>query len=107
MLSAADRPTLARLLHPVAWWVWAVGLAAAASRTTNPFLLLLVIAVAAWTVLERREIGGSNAFAVFLAIGLLAIVLRVLRLRRRATRIRTRARSRPACPSPGRPATGG
>lgn len=77
MLSAADRPTLARLLHPVAWWVWAVGLAAAASRTTNPFLLLLVIAVAAWTVLERREIGGSNAFAVFLAIGLLAIVLRL------------------------------
>lgn len=77
MLSAADRPTLSRLLHPVAWWVWAVGLAAAASRTTNPFLLLLVIAVAAWTVLERREIGGSNAFAVFLAIGLLAIVLRL------------------------------
>jgi energy-coupling factor transport system permease protein len=77
VLSAADRPTLARLLHPVAWWVWAVGLAAAASRTTNPFLLLLVIAVAAWTVLERREIGGSNAFAVFLAIGLLAIVLRL------------------------------
>jgi energy-coupling factor transport system permease protein len=77
VLSAADRPTLSRLLHPVAWWVWAVGLAAAASRTTNPFLLLLVIAVAAWTVLERREIGGSNAFAVFLAIGLLAIVLRL------------------------------
>jgi energy-coupling factor transport system permease protein len=78
VLSAANRPTLARLLHPVAWWVWAVGLAAAASRTTNPFLLLLVVAVAAWTVLERREIGGSNAFVVFLAIGLFAIVLRLL-----------------------------
>ena len=30
---------LPRALHPVAWWVWALGLAAAASRTTNPLLL--------------------------------------------------------------------
>ena len=35
-----------RDLHPLAWWVWALGLAAAASRTTNPLLLGLVIGVA-------------------------------------------------------------
>ena len=28
-----------RWLHPGAWWLWALGLATAASRTTNPLLL--------------------------------------------------------------------
>jgi len=37
---------LPRALHPGAWWLWALGLAAAASRTTNPLLLALVVAVA-------------------------------------------------------------
>lgn len=78
MLRTTDRLTHPRLLHPLAWWVWGVGLAAAASRTTNPFLLLLVIAVATWTVLERREIGGTDTFTMFLWIGVVAIVLRVL-----------------------------
>ena len=30
---------LPRALHPGAWWLWALGLATAASRTTNPLLL--------------------------------------------------------------------
>ena len=34
---------LPRDLHPVAWWLWAIGLAAAASLTTNPLLLLLLV----------------------------------------------------------------
>ena len=34
-----------RELHPVAWWIWALGLAVAVNRTTNPLLLLLVLAV--------------------------------------------------------------
>ena len=41
-------------MHPAAWWVWALGLAAAASRTTNPWLLVLVVLVASVTVLARR-----------------------------------------------------
>lgn len=69
---------LPRLLHPAAWWVWGVGLAAAASRTTNPFLLLLIVAVVAWVVLERRELGATNALAAFLVIGLVAIGLRIV-----------------------------
>ena len=36
---------LPRALHPGAWWLWALGLATAASRTTNPLLLALIIAV--------------------------------------------------------------
>ena len=34
-------------LHPAAWWLWAVGLVAAATQTTNPLLLGLMVAVAA------------------------------------------------------------
>lgn len=69
---------LPRLLHPAAWWVWGVGMAVAASRTLNPFLLLLIVAVVAWVVLERREVGTSNALAAFLVIGLVAIGLRIV-----------------------------
>ncbi|HET8600357.1 MAG TPA: energy-coupling factor transporter transmembrane component T [Segeticoccus sp.] len=77
-MRAADRLGLPRLLHPVAWWAWGLGLATAASRTTNPVLLLLVLAVATWCVLERRESGRPGTFAMFLWIGLFAIVLRVV-----------------------------
>ena len=50
-LRAARLP---RDLHPVAWWLWALGLAAAASFTTNPLVLLLLIGVAATVVALRR-----------------------------------------------------
>ena len=74
----AIRPALPRLLHPAAWWVWGAGMAVAASRTTNPFLLALIVLVVGWVVLERREVGSTNAFVPFLLIGLFAIGLRVV-----------------------------
>ena len=37
---------LPRDLHPVAWWVWALGLAAAASLSGNAAWMVLVVAVA-------------------------------------------------------------
>lgn len=77
-MSLTPRTHLPRLLHPAAWWVWGVGMAVAASRTTNPFLLLLVLAVLAWVVVERREVGAINALVPFLVIGLFAIGLRVV-----------------------------
>ena len=46
---------LPRDLHPVAWWVWAIGLAAAASFTTNPFVLLLIVG-AATVVVDRQHL---------------------------------------------------
>ena len=39
MTRAFHNPRLPRLLHPAAWWAWAIGLAMAANRTTNPLLL--------------------------------------------------------------------
>jgi energy-coupling factor transport system permease protein len=53
-------------------------MAAAASRTTNPVLLALIIAVVGWVVVERREVGSTNAFVPFLLVGLAAIALRVV-----------------------------
>ncbi|GAB2676253.1 energy-coupling factor transporter transmembrane component T [Thalassiella azotivora] len=78
MLRPVDRPDLPRLLHPVAWWLWAVCLAAAASRTTNPFLLLLVVAVAFGVVVARREVGVPSVLGAFLAVGVVVIGLRVV-----------------------------
>ena len=46
---------LPRDLHPVAWWVWALGLATAASLTTNPLVLLTLAGVAIVVVLARRS----------------------------------------------------
>ena len=69
---------LPRALHPVAWWVWALGLGVAASRTTNPLLLLLIVAVAGYVVAARRTSAPwSRSYAAFLRLGLVVIALRV------------------------------
>ena len=78
-----SRPTLAssgrRGLHPGAWWLWAACMAGAASRTTNPILLLLIGAVAVYVVAARRTSAPwSRSIVVFLRLGLVVIVLRVL-----------------------------
>ena len=76
--ALGDR-ALPRWTHPGAWWVWALGLATAASRTTNPLLLALVIAVAGWVVQRRRpDAPWSRSFTVFLRLGLVVIGIRVL-----------------------------
>ena len=67
-----------RLLHPLAWWVWALGLAVAASRTTNVALLVLVIGITGWVVAMRRDPSTPNTMRAVLIIGASAIVLRVL-----------------------------
>lgn len=52
--------------------------AVAASRTTNPFLLLLLVAAVAWVALERREPSAQRILAAFLGIALVVIGVRVL-----------------------------
>ncbi len=70
---------LPRDLHPVAWWLWAIGLAVAASLTTNPYLLLLLVATATLTVLARRgDQPWSRSFRLYLWLGLVVVVVRVL-----------------------------
>lgn len=77
--TAGNRPrTLPRWLHPGAWWVWALGLATAASRTTNPLLLVLIVMVAALVVSARRpDAPWGRSFDFFLRLGVVVIIVRV------------------------------
>lgn len=69
---------LPRALHPAAWWGWALGLATAAARTTNPILLGLIIAVAGLVVAARRtEAPWALAFRMYLMVAAFVVVLRV------------------------------
>lgn len=71
--------TRARRLHPVAWWLWAIALATAASRVTNPWLLLMILAVTGYVVTARRgSEPWSNAYRVFLLVGFIAIGVRLV-----------------------------
>ena len=67
-----------RLLHPAAWWLWGLGLATAASRTTNAAVLLLVIGVCIVVVTERRDPATTNPLWGFLLIGAVIIAFRVV-----------------------------
>lgn len=70
---------LPRSLHPGAWWAWALGLAAIAAWTTNPLLLGLVIGVTALVVMARREDAPwGRSFDLYLRIGLLVVIMRVV-----------------------------
>jgi energy-coupling factor transport system permease protein len=72
----ASRPS--RGLHPGAWWAWSLALATAATRTTNPIVLLLLVAVAAFTVSARRSPHSSRSFSLFLRLGVVVLVVRVV-----------------------------
>ena len=66
-------------LHPGAWWLWATGLAAAASRTTNPLLLSLILVVAGYVVACRRTSAPwARAYGFYLRMGLVVIAIRVV-----------------------------
>jgi energy-coupling factor transport system permease protein len=69
-----------RTLHPGAWWLWAVLLATAATRTTNPLLLGLVIAVAGYVVAARRVTSApwSRAFHAALVLGAIIVGVRLV-----------------------------
>jgi energy-coupling factor transport system permease protein len=76
MTSARRLP---RIVHPLAWWGWALGLVVAASRTTNPLLLAMILAVVGLVVLARgTDAPWARAFPTYLALGLTVIGLRVL-----------------------------
>lgn len=72
-------PTGARdRLHAGAWWTWALLLAAAASRTTNPILLGLIVAVTAVVVTScRTDAPWARSYGAFLRLGLVVVAIRV------------------------------
>ena len=71
-------PRPVRELHPGAWWLWALGLAAAATATTNPWLLLLFVATAALTVALRRTAHPwATSFRLYVVFAIVIVVVRV------------------------------
>lgn len=70
---------LPRSVHPGAWWLWALGLAAAASRTANPVLLVMILAVAGFVVTQRRDHAPwALAFRMYLVLGAVIVAMRVV-----------------------------
>lgn len=70
---------LPRPVHPGAWWLWALAMATAASRTTDPLLLGLVLAVVAVVVVARRsDVAAGGGFRTYLLIALAVIGIRVV-----------------------------
>ncbi len=71
--------TFPRNLHPGAWWLWALGLAAAASRTQNPVPLLLILVVTGFVVAARRSNAPwAKSYGAFLKLALIVIAIRIV-----------------------------
>ena len=75
-------PLRDREIHPVAWWVWGLALATAANRTTNPLLLLVMLAVVGYVVAGCRPRASwstnGRGFGAFLRLGLIIIAIRLV-----------------------------
>lgn len=71
--------TFPRMLHPGAWWLWALGLAAAASRTQNPIPLALILVVTGFVVAARKtDAPWARSYGAFLKLALVVIAIRVV-----------------------------
>ncbi|MFK0153594.1 energy-coupling factor transporter transmembrane component T [Streptomyces sp. NPDC090493] len=67
-------------VHPGAWWLWSLSLGVAASRTTDPLLLGLLIAVTAYVVAacRSRTAPWSRSYAAFARLGLAVLCVRLV-----------------------------
>ncbi|WP_328909936.1 energy-coupling factor transporter transmembrane protein EcfT [Streptomyces sp. NBC_00234] len=75
----APEATRSNALPAGAWWLWALGLATAASRTTNPLVLGLLVGVAGYVVAARRtDAPWARSYGAFLRIGLFVIGVRLV-----------------------------
>ncbi len=70
---------LPRSLHPVAWWLWALGIMTAASLTTNPLVEGLLLASATFVVVSRRDDGPwARSFRLYAVLGAAVFGVRIL-----------------------------
>jgi len=71
--------TFPRNLHPGAWWLWSLGLVAAASRTQNPVPLLLILVVTGFVVTARKsDAPWAKSYGAFLKLALIIIAIRIV-----------------------------
>ncbi|MFF5492677.1 energy-coupling factor transporter transmembrane component T [Streptomyces aquilus] len=65
-------------LHPAAWWLWSLSLGVAATRTTNPLLLTLLIATSAYVVAARRpHTPWARSYSAFVKLALAVLLIRL------------------------------
>ncbi|MGW3036334.1 energy-coupling factor transporter transmembrane component T [Streptomyces sp. NPDC001178] len=78
-VSDPTRPHRPAQLHPGAWWLWSLGLGTAATRTTNPLLLSLLIAASAYVVATcRPRTPWSHSYSAFLKLALAVLLIRLV-----------------------------
>lgn len=71
--------TAPRLVHPAAWWLWALALAYSSMRTNDPVLLLSIAAVAAVVVGARRgRAPWARAYGLLLKLAIATVVVTVV-----------------------------
>ncbi|WP_329227329.1 energy-coupling factor transporter transmembrane component T [Streptomyces canus] len=72
-------PVQSAPLHPGAWWLWSLSLGTAATRTTNPLLLALLITTSAYVVATcRRTTPWSRSYTAFVKLALAVLLVRLL-----------------------------
>lgn len=77
--STAVSQRLPRPLHPGAWWLWALGMATAASRTTNPVTLVVFAAAVGCVVSFRRtDAPWARGFNTYLRLALVILIVRIV-----------------------------
>ncbi|WP_239155191.1 energy-coupling factor transporter transmembrane component T [Streptomyces sp. SID14446] len=65
-------------MHPGAWWIWALGLGTAASRTTNPLILALLIGVAGYVVATHRsDAPWARSYTAFVKLAAAVLIVRL------------------------------
>jgi energy-coupling factor transport system permease protein len=73
------RVELDRSIHPIAWWLWALGFAVAITRTTNILLIVLGIAITIAIVANfRSDAPWSRAFSAALTLGAIILSIRLI-----------------------------
>ncbi len=81
--TIADRSPAVRVrlnpVHPIAWWVWALGIAVATTRTPGAVSTgALIVAVVLVVVLCHDGSTFARAFPVYLALAGVIVVIRVI-----------------------------
>ncbi|WP_395482802.1 CbiQ family ECF transporter T component [Streptomyces sp. KHY 26] len=66
-------------VHPGAWWLWAISLGTAATRTTNPLLLALLVAASAYVVATHRSAAPwARSYTAFARLALAVLLVRLV-----------------------------
>lgn len=65
-------------IHPGAWWVWALAIAAAATLTTNAAVLALLVAATCLVVAACATVEDLGRFRLYLWVALAVVLLRVV-----------------------------